>query len=56
MGTFYGFVLLIYSVRHMYVLVANMVACERQSVGLVEYIYADLMDSTDYIRGVSGGT
>ena len=32
-----------------------MVTCDGQAVGLVESLYLDLVDSNEYLLGVSGG-
>ena len=38
------------------VLVENLGTCEGYAVVFVEYVYVDLVDSTEYILGVLGGT
>ena len=37
-------------------IVANMGTCEERYVGLVESVSVDLVDITQYLMGISGGT
>ena len=58
LGTYFGLVILIKYKNLMVLLVAKLDTFEGQIIGFVEYVYADLVDSTYYgnLLGVLVGT